>query len=356
MGLLLAWEIAKLAPLPNFLGRRQPPVLIRRNSHSRPEEVPLAKRERMLQRPRDTYKRHTGNEKGNKELYFANWPLDPSIPDVQDGRNPRFGHWRKRLKQSRTPSDLLESLRTAMKKDEVDISVFSSAMQSCGHNRWWGPLLEVYEAQNTWKLPTNGVNSRIFLTALASCVKDRRLPEAVLARRGKQALQLGKCTWQAMPAPTAEFDFGPALSSVWNLCAAIGPEALPWGLEIDKWSETIPLEKDRIAYANLLAMLERCGEHRRVDEILVYMAKTIQVSPGEVTLGNLVNEAGMLHNWSRADQLWDMITCHFAVKPNCICYSVPQWYPFFPFWFGVSLLKQNSRKRGPLLLRGYWET
>ncbi|CAE7725951.1 unnamed protein product, partial [Symbiodinium pilosum] len=75
-----------------------------------------------------------------------------------------------------------------------------------------------------------------------------------------------------MPVPTSEFDFLPALSSAWNLCTAVGPKALRRAIEIEEWSETIPIQKDILAYTTLLSMYEQCGQHRRVDDLLNHMA------------------------------------------------------------------------------------
>ena len=118
-----------------------------------------------------------------------------------------------------------------------------------------------------------------------------------------------------MPVPTSEFDFLPALSSAWNLCTAVaglqlhhkadmcqftqkkehgvpitamqvlsqrgtqvGPKALRWAIEIEEWSETIPIQKDILAYTTLLSMYEQCGQHRRVDDLLNHMATSGKVA------------------------------------------------------------------------------
>ena len=234
--------------------------------------------------------------------------------------NPRFGRWRRRLKQSRTRKNLLQCLNTAVEQGEVDASVFGAAKQICGYNRWWETLLTVHDMQEKLKVETFGIHSRIFLTAIASCLRQRSLPEEILANRKTKGLQLGQSTWEAMPLPASEFDFEPAISSAWHLCSAIGPDALPWAIEIAEWSETIPLEKGIFAYTNLLSMFEQCGQHSRVDDILDHLAQSGKVSPNEVLLGNLVNEAGMLHDWRRAEHLWDVLVQKFGVEPNCICY------------------------------------
>ena len=194
----------------------------------------------MLQRPRTTFMGRTGRKKQDRDLYFGNCPVNPSAhAHARLGRDPKFGHWRARLKESRSAKDLLQCLYAAMGKGEADASVIGCAMQKCGYNCWWVTLLQVHEAQKRSNIELSGIQARIFLTAIASCLKDQRLSEATLVKRSKHGLRLGKSIWHAMPSPTCEFDLNPAVGSAWNLCAAVGPEALQWAKEIAEWSETV---------------------------------------------------------------------------------------------------------------------
>ena len=303
----------------NFLDHRHRAIAVKRGSHSRPEHVPKSKRERMLQRPQNTFMGRTGRRKQDRDLYFGNWPLDPSAhSQARQGRNPKFGYWRAKLKESRSAKSLRECLYAAIRQGEVDASVISCAMQKCGYNRWWETLLQVHEAQDRCNVALSGIQARIFLTAIASCLKDQRLSEATLASR--YGLHLGKSIWHAMPSPTSEFDFNPAVGSAWYLCAAVGPEALQWAKEIAEWSETVPATINIISYTSFLSLLERCKLHAEVDELLDQISRSEDASPNAVLLGNLINEAGMLLNWRRADFIWDKLVSYLAVEPNHICY------------------------------------
>ena len=75
-----------------------------------------------------------------------------------------------------------------------------------------------------------------------------------------------------------------------------------------------------VAYISLLPLLEQCGQHDEVNQRLTGMSKSGHMSPNEVLLGNLVDQAGMLQNWTRADQLWETLVHQFGVSANCICY------------------------------------
>ena len=292
---------------------------IRCRSHSKPEDVPPAKRERMLQRPRDTFRRHNGHKKRQKDLYFGNWPLVPSASRKLE-RDPKLGHWRARLKKARSPKGLLKSFHDALRRGEVDASVVSCAMQNCGYHRWWETLLEIHGSQEQLNITRSAIQSRIFLVAMASCLKDHTLADAILTERREQGLQLGKSVWEAMPTPTSEFDFNPARSGAWSLCIAVGPEALEWAKQIFAWSETVPITKDSISYGSYLSALESCGQHGEVDALLSDLFDSGDTSPHPVLLGDLVNLAGTSHDSRRADQIWKMLVNRFGAKPNCICY------------------------------------
>ena len=171
MGLCLILLMASVFSCGNFLDCRHRAVSLKRGSHSRAEQVPPSKRERMLQRPRNTFMGRTGRKKQDRDLYFGNWPVNPSAhAHARLGRDPKFGHWRARLKESRSAKDLLQCLYAAMGKGEADASVIGCAMQKCGYNCWWVTLLQVHEAQKRSNIELSGIQARIFLTAIASCL------------------------------------------------------------------------------------------------------------------------------------------------------------------------------------------
>ena len=161
----LCWVLlfASIFSCCNFLDHSRRTISVHRWSHSRPEQVPRSKRERMLQRPTDTFMGRTGMKKQDRDLCFGNWVLDSnSHADARNGRNPKFGYWRARWKKSRTPNKLLKCLYDTIRKAEVDTSVLSCAMQTCGYNRWWETLLEVHDAQEHCNITSSAIQARIF--------------------------------------------------------------------------------------------------------------------------------------------------------------------------------------------------
>ena len=217
-------------------------------SHSRPQHVPKSKRKRMLYRPKNTFKRHMGISERKRKLYFASWPLDSSSSQVREGTQSQVQQLAQKTERVANTREVAKRVGhcSAIRRDK---------------------LLRVHDAQEQCDIEPDGIQSRMFM----SCLKDGTLSKAVLARRKKLGLQLGQSVWCAMPPPTSEFDFSPALGSAWNLCTAIA-------------------------------------------------VKFRTLSPHEILLGNLINEAGMLHNFCRADHLWTLLVRKLAVKPNCICY------------------------------------
>ena len=214
----------------------------------------------------------------------------------------------------------MQILTAALQAGEVDASVIGAALQKCGHSRWWGTLLEVHRLQRENDIRMYGLQGRIFMTAIASCLKDRSLPKHILAERRRQGLLLSQAIWNASEPPTAEFDFNPAVDAVFNVCAAVGVEGLPWARSVYKWSQTVPQSLDIVAYTNLVSLLEHCGQHQQVDQLLSNMAGSTDAKANEVTLGNLVNEAGRLYNTARVDHLWNTLLERYGVEPNFVCY------------------------------------
>ena len=73
-------------------------------------------------------------------------------------------------------------------------------------------------------------------------------------------------------------------------------------------------------FIHFLSLLERCKLHAEVDELLDQISGSEDAAPNAVLLGNLINEAGMLCNWRRADCIWDMLVIKLAVEPTHISY------------------------------------
>ena len=223
-----------------------PRLRLRGFSHSRPEEVPISKRERMLSRPAETFKRPTGRGKlpppgrpsaapeGGRFFLIA----PTRAASQRQERNPKFSPWRFALKQSQTADELLHTLEKAILASEVDSSVFGAAMQRCGLGRWWDALLEVHARQRLIDEDMAFLQRRIFFAALASCLKDRsggKGAAETLAQRKKQGLALGTELWEGLgsqlgtSSELSREEYNMLLGSAWSLCAAVGEfSAIAW--------------------------------------------------------------------------------------------------------------------------------
>ena len=91
-----------------------------RRSHSRPEEVPLSERNRMLQRPQQEFASPTGR-RPDEELYFVLTPCDPEKMPTP-GRVRSRGKTRWWLKSAGSSQQLLYRFREAL-KGQVDGSL-----------------------------------------------------------------------------------------------------------------------------------------------------------------------------------------------------------------------------------------
>ena len=287
-----------------------------RRSHSRPNEVPPSKRERLLWRPQDTFQRQTGRSPKDKGLFFLAAPAADVTEYPESERNPRFSHWRWRIKKVKTFQELNSCLLTATQKAEVDSSVFGAAMQKCGHLRWWDALLEVYRIQCGMDIFPAPIQRRIFLTALGNCLKDRSISCRKMNERKVKGLLLGKQIWQGMSVPSTATEYNMALGAALSLCAAVGEAALPWASEIfDELPDHI--QKSVFVYTPLLSLYEQTRHHLKVEELLKEMVSKSQ-PPNVVTLGELMNAAGS--DWKRAEQIWNHLVGELNVTPNVICY------------------------------------
>lgn len=288
-------------------------VTIRR-SHSRPNEVPPSKRERLLWRPQDTFQRQTGRSPEDKGLFFLATPVNVSgMPESE--RNPLFSHWRSRIKKVKNLKEFNSCLLTATQHAEVDSSVFGAAMQKCGHQRWWDTLLEVYTIQCRMDIPLSRIQRCIYLAALGNCLKDRSISCRKMNERKVKGLLLGKQIWQGMSVPDEATEYNAALSAAISLCAAVGEAALPWASEISEFPSHF--QKTQFVYNPLLSLYEQAGHHLKVEELLKEMVSKSQ-PPNMITLGELMTAAG--RDWNRAEQLWNHLVDELKVTPNVICY------------------------------------
>ena len=148
------------------LGHSIPPGQ-QRKAHTKPHHVPFAQRNRLLNRPSDKFLGPTGLR--TKDHFLAAPTTPGKIP--QSERNPEFAHWRGKVKGSKTPEELLSHLFEAFDASQVDCSVISACMQTCGNKYWWSTLLQVHDLQKANAIKLDWVGSSIFLTALRKCCR-----------------------------------------------------------------------------------------------------------------------------------------------------------------------------------------
>ncbi|CAE7028482.1 unnamed protein product [Symbiodinium sp. CCMP2592] len=291
-----------------------------RHSHSRPHQVPFLQRERAMLRPAESYTAATGRSrsKTKEPLYFTTTPTDPKRIKSPH-RNNKFSHWRAGLKDCGKPADLLQILSDAFAAQEVDGSVISAAIQTCGHQSWWETLMHVHNSAVDHKVKFDAVERTIFINALAACLKGSRCRPSELSTRKDRALSLSKQAWKRMPSPSSELDFHCMIGAAWRVCAEIGDRALPWADEILDWGKTKGYKITGLQYGPLLLLLESCRRHDRVDNLIDAIYKKHRLSLTEVTLGGLINAVGS--DWKRAEKLWGLLVNKRHVKPNLLCYT-----------------------------------
>ena len=291
-----------------------------RKVHTKPRHVPPAQRERSLTRPQESFKSPTGRKQSEQE-YFLTLPSKPSKSTVRNP-SPQFSRRRAQMTNSKTPAILLRNLYNALHAKEVDGSVIGSAMQVCGYERWWDTFHEVHEVQKINSIGLDGITSTVFLSALSSCLKDTSMSQEEWLRRQKQALKIGKQMWTQMPQPTDEEDFHAMLGSAWKLCAAVGPKALPWAMELLKWSESQEWSKNIIQFSPFLSLLEQAGQKQKVDKLLrqLHAKQMVNSKVNEIVLGELINVAGIAYDYERVEHFWVKFQAEFDVKPNVLCY------------------------------------
>ena len=295
----------------------------KRGPHTKPHQVNLGMRNRALNRPAQSFESPTGRRQGQQENFLTAPSSPESTPSWE--RNPKFTPWRAKLKDAKTPNELMLHLHQACNKSQVDSSVFGAAMQTCKAKNWWETLLEVHEfrCQNN-DLKMGSIESNNFIDALSSCLKNlkkKNESEATLAAKQRKALALAKQTWRNLPPLLNETSVHAAQGSAWKLCSAIGPLAFPWGMEVLAWSKTKGYSKNIVSHTALLALLEQNGRQQTVDEMLWEAVSMDKLTLNEVVLGSLINVAGEAHDWRRVENLWKMFTTNFGVTPRFIQFT-----------------------------------
>ena len=282
--------------------------LVSLGSHSRPEEVPVSRRRRMLQRPSHEFK--TGLQK--QELRFLSCPT--RLRKTQ-GRSAHAAKLRRDIKHCQASSRLLQLLDNAICEGKMEASVIGAAMQTCGYNGWWDTFVEVRAIQQEQDVAVDALLRNIAMTALAHCLKrDGR--RGVLAERKQAVLLMAQNIWQEVAAPKDPYDFNCGLSSTLKLARCIdSPEALAWAHHVWRNAD-VAIRKSSITYSTYVHFLEHCMLHKDVDAML---AKD-QVNLNCVLLGALLDCSASRGDVERAEHVWRVFVDRHGVRPNLLCY------------------------------------
>ena len=285
-------------------------------SHSRPNEVPMARRRRMLERPRQQFRSQTGRAPQDKGRFFLLTPTDPNICKEQVGRSEAAAPIRRAIKHCRSRKELLDHLASASCKGLLDTSVLAASLQTCGNRRWWGTLKGVLAFGRECQVPFNGIALCVLFRALASCVHTYDVAPKPLSRWKQHALKEAKRALGDY-VPVSEIDSNSLLSSMCRLCDEIGsPAAVAWADEKWRMFEGFGFRRNIVACCTRLQLLERHGRQKEVDVILRNDLTGPDLSPNAVVLGGLVNAAAKNCDWKRAEKLWSYLVGRRHVEPQ----------------------------------------
>ena len=292
-------------------------VVLALRSHSRPEQVPLSERNRMLQRPRAQFASRTGRSGGRQDRpYFL---LTPSNPGSQE-RTEEASSLRHMFKTCMSPKQFRECWERLSKDERFDASVVGSAMQRCGQGRWWDELVLIHAAHQKIGITLQCVGHSIFLRALAHCLRCGSASAEVTRRRKEQALALAQGSWGEF-LPTNEANFNCGLSSALTLCVRIGLTAAhEWADALWEWSKEQVFQKTLVTYA---ARMNVCEQRRQQDQVLDLLAecRVQRLAPNQVVLGGLLDQAAGHCDWKRADDIWRLLVEGQGVDPHFLAYT-----------------------------------
>eukprot|EP00929_Paragymnodinium_shiwhaense_P104703 TRINITY_DN69352_c0_g1_i2.p1 TRINITY_DN69352_c0_g1~~TRINITY_DN69352_c0_g1_i2.p1 ORF type:complete len:479 (-),score=21.87 TRINITY_DN69352_c0_g1_i2:330-1766(-) len=281
-------------------------------SHSKPENIPNARRARMTHRPRKNYRSRSGLRQ--QAPYLSLTPTDPNVEGRL--RSAAASAVRAGLKHATTPKQVWTYLDEAFEKSLVEPSVFGAAMQRCGEQRWWDVLLAIRDRQRQEDVQLGDVERNIFLTALSCSVKLRGSGKLVDERR-RRLVEVGRSMWKEVPKSRDARTFNSALSSCFRLCQlASTRQGLRWAVEVWEWSEHQPFPRNCISHHTYVCTMESYSEHATVESLL----SQHDLEKDEVMFGGLINCAAEQHDWRRADWFWQTMG-QVGVQPNFLVVS-----------------------------------
>mmetsp|Transcript_168808 Transcript_168808/g.536740 ORF Transcript_168808/g.536740 Transcript_168808/m.536740 type:complete len:372 (-) Transcript_168808:314-1429(-) len=234
-----------------------------------------------------------------------------------EGRTSKTSKHRKMIQGSSSSAELLSVVRRSIDQCCIDASVFGAALQRCGQGRWWSALSKVRKLQMHANISLFSVEGSIYSNALMRSIRDSS-GDGIVTTRQKQLVSLGREVWHEVLGH-AEIRT-PFLNSALRLCsAAADREGLIFGEEMWLWAKQAGLKFDRTSYASFGLLLEVNGLCERVDSLLVSSGSPWP--PDCVDLSAVVNAAGELRDWGRADQLWQTLTGKYKVVAHTLAYS-----------------------------------
>ena len=284
-------------------------------SHSRPEQMPEGRRQRMLSRPKDSYSALTGRK--DQRRRFLN---SPSAPGMSRGRSAAASQIRAKLKCCRSWKEVIELVNCAKASGTLEASVLGAAMQVCGNNGWWEGLLELRRIQEEEGVATSRVLGSIALTALSHSLQCGR-KGLVIADRVPHALEMGKAYWREVETARDPLTFNVVLSSALKLATRLDCQAAyKWGLEVWKTSERATFAKHHITLSTYICFLEQYQCCQEVDALLESPDEDLLQAINVVLLSSLMNCTALRRDVRRAEVLWEVFMKRH-VEPNIICHA-----------------------------------
>jgi len=280
---------------------------------ARPSQTGLSERRRKQMRPTDTFFAAPTTDGRDYRNGFVMQPTGVGF----EGRTVETTEQRRRIQLSKSHTELRLELQRAIDSRRIDPSVFGAAMQRCGQGRWWDALLDVRQVQRWLGVRLFSAEGSIYLNALMRSVRSVS-SEGPTPARQRRLVELGKEAWHEVGGATRIET--PMLNAALRLCSAASEHAgLVWGEELWAWAQQRGVALNKISYASFALLLESHALSDRVDAMLSGPGMAAW-TPDFVDLGALVNVAGELRNWRRADSLWRALVSEHSIVPHALAY------------------------------------
>lgn len=284
-------------------------------STSKPEEIPLSARRRLVNRP-NTHKRPSSG-KSNRIAKVVTLPVSPEFDDPK-GRTRAAGAARRRIKGATSPHDLRKQVDIACQQQIADASIIGAAIQVCGYNQWWNTLLRIRSLSKEMKICLGPIVRNQYITALARSASGKKF--GIIPERQQELLRLGKEAWDEIEPAQDSDTFNSGLGAALKLCAVANePTALSWAIELWEWACIQSFQVNALGYSQYVGVLESYRMYDRVDRMIAESG--VATWTNVVLLGSLINIAAEHRDWHRADTLWQRLVHEYGISGNSIAYS-----------------------------------